>query len=100
MKPLNAEVHLSRVSEVFFSGKREEARLDYQPLFGKMSPHSSPRIKDRTRETAEIEPKKKQEKAFSHFPEKKNLWHRGLRSIQLLNETDWFLFAGSLMQRC
>ena len=36
------------------------ARLDYQPLFGKMSPHSSPerasgRIKDRTRETAEIE---------------------------------------------
>ena len=28
------------------------ARLDYQPLFGKMSPHS----KDRTRETAEIEP--------------------------------------------
>ena len=38
-------------------------RLDYQPLFGKMSPHSSPeralfsgRIKDRTRETAEIEP--------------------------------------------
>ena len=33
MKPLNAEVHLSRVSEVFFSRKREEARLDYQPLF-------------------------------------------------------------------
>ena len=39
------------------------ARLDYQPLFGKMSPHSSPRrslssgrIKDRTRETVEIEP--------------------------------------------
>ena len=39
------------------------ARLDYQPLFGKISPHSSPeralfsgRIKDRTRETAEIEP--------------------------------------------
>ena len=35
-------------------------RLDYQPLFGKMSQHSSPeregRIKDRTRETAEIEP--------------------------------------------
>ena len=42
------------------------ARLDYQPLFGKMSPHSSPRksssgrIKDQTRETAEIEP---------------NIWH-------------------------
>ena len=39
-----------------------DPRLDYQPLFGKMSPHSSPerfsgRIKDRTRETAEIEPK-------------------------------------------
>ena len=38
-------------------------RLDYQPLFGKMSPHSSPvssgRIKDRTRETAEIEPNSK-----------------------------------------
>ena len=34
-----------------FSGFR---RLDYQPLFGKMSPR---RIKDRTRETAEIEPK-------------------------------------------
>ena len=37
------------------------SRLDYQPLFGKMSPHSSPfsgRIKDRTRETAEIEPKR------------------------------------------
>ena len=36
------------------------SRLDYQPLFGKMSPHSFPRkrmrIKDRTRETAEIEP--------------------------------------------
>ena len=34
------------------------SRLDYQPLFGKMSPHSSlqERIKDRTRETAEIEP--------------------------------------------
>ena len=35
-------------------------RLDYQPLFGKMSPHSSPerrRIKDWTRETAEIEPR-------------------------------------------
>ena len=36
-------------------------RLDYQPLFGKMSPHSSSRlssgrIKDRTQETAEIEP--------------------------------------------
>ena len=37
-------------------------RLDYQPLFGKMSPHSSPRslssgrIRDRTRETVEIEP--------------------------------------------
>jgi len=29
--------------------------LDYQPLFGKMSPHWG-RIKDRTRETAEIEP--------------------------------------------
>ena len=44
-------------------------RLDYQPLFGKMSPHSSPRrsgwthvisrvssgrIKDQTRETVEI----------------------------------------------
>ena len=41
-------------------------RLDYQPLFGKMSPHSSPRRRikifgedqDRTRETAEIEPRK------------------------------------------
>ena len=33
-------------------------RLDYQPLFGKMSPHSSSgSIKDRTRETAEMEPK-------------------------------------------
>ena len=39
-------------------------RLDYQPLFGEMSPYSSPeralssgRIKDRTRETAEIEPR-------------------------------------------
>ena len=39
-------------------------RLDYQPLFGKMSSHSSlltsglssGRIKDRTLETAEIEP--------------------------------------------
>ena len=37
-------------------------RLDYQALFGKMSPHSSSeslssgRIKERTRETAEIEP--------------------------------------------
>ena len=37
-------------------------RLDHQPLFGKISTHSSPeslssgRIKDRTRETAEIEP--------------------------------------------
>ena len=31
--------------------------LDYQPLFGKMSPHSSGRIKDRTRETVEIEPR-------------------------------------------
>ena len=30
-------------------------RLDYQPLFVKMSPHPG-RIKDRTRETAEIEP--------------------------------------------
>ena len=30
-----------------------DSRLDYQPLFGKMSPHSS--IKDRTRETAEME---------------------------------------------
>ena len=34
--------------------------LDYQPLFGKMSPHSSPlssgRIKDQTRETGEILP--------------------------------------------
>ena len=29
-----------------------KSRLDYQPLFGKMSPHSQ----DRTRETAEIEP--------------------------------------------
>ena len=42
------------------------SRLDYQPLFGKMSPHSSPRkslssgrIKDRTRET-EIEPRHSQ----------------------------------------
>ena len=37
-------------------------RLDYQPLFGKMSPHSSPlsfgEDQDRTRETAEIEPTK------------------------------------------
>ena len=34
-------------------------RLDYQPLLGKMSPHSSPRREDqdRTRETTEIEPK-------------------------------------------
>ena len=37
------------------------ARLDYQPLFGKMTPHSPPGkdqrlVKDRTRETAEIEP--------------------------------------------
>ena len=34
------------------------ARLDYQPLFGKMSPQSSPlgEDQDRTRETAEIEP--------------------------------------------
>ena len=32
-------------------------RLDYQPLFGKMSPHSSPgEDQDRTRETAKIEP--------------------------------------------
>ena len=38
----------------------ELSRLDYQPLFRKMSPHSPPPppgwIKDRTRETAEIEP--------------------------------------------
>ena len=39
-------------------------RLHYQPLFGKMSPHSSPRrrrIKDRTRETAwdNMQPKPK-----------------------------------------
>ena len=43
-------------------------RLDYQPLFGKMSPHSSPssgRIKDRTRETVEIEPN------FGPLPEHK-----------------------------
>ena len=41
-------------------GKSEKARLDYQPLFGKMSPHSSSgRIKDRTQETAEIEPTKR-----------------------------------------
>ena len=34
------------------------SRLDYQPLFGKMSPHSSPmRVKDQTRETTEIEPR-------------------------------------------
>ena len=32
-----------------------KSRLDYQPLFGKMSLHPG-RIKDRTRETAEIEP--------------------------------------------
>ena len=34
-------------------------RLDYQPLVGKMSPHSSSSgmIKDRTGEMAEIEPK-------------------------------------------
>jgi len=32
--------------------RRKKRRLDYQPLFGKM------RIKDRTRETAEIEPRK------------------------------------------
>ena len=32
----------------------ETGRLDYQPLFGKMSPH----FKDRTRETVEIEPKR------------------------------------------
>ena len=34
--------------------------LDYQPLFGKMTPHSSPLFgedQDWTRETAEIEPK-------------------------------------------
>ena len=36
------------------------SRLDYQPLFGKMSPHS----KDRTRETAEIEPN---EQGFSYI---------------------------------
>ena len=35
-------------------------RLDYQPLFGKMSPHSSPR----TRETAEIEPNANTENVF------------------------------------
>ena len=36
-------------------------RLDYQPLFGKMSPHSSAsgKIKDQTRETAEIEPRRR-----------------------------------------
>ena len=40
-------------------------RLDYQPLFGKMSPHSSPpeggggEDQDRTRETAEIEPRQR-----------------------------------------
>ena len=44
-----------------------DPRLDYQPLFGKMSPHSSPerfsrRIKDRTRETAEIESRFSQER--------------------------------------
>ena len=45
-----------------FSSCNRWFRLDYQPLFGKMSPHSSPeclssgRIKDRTRETVEIEP--------------------------------------------
>ena len=40
------------------------SRLDYQPLFGKMNPHSSSRkslssgrIKDRTRETVKIEPR-------------------------------------------
>ena len=32
MKPLNAEVHLSRVSEVFFSGKREKARKSFFSL--------------------------------------------------------------------
>ena len=38
-------------------------RLDYQPLLGKMRPHSSPlhlfsgRMEDRARQTAEIEPR-------------------------------------------
>ena len=38
---------------------RKLCRLHYQPLFEKMSPHSSPlrEDQDRTRETAEIEPK-------------------------------------------
>ena len=38
---------------------RKLCRLDYQPLYGKMSPHSSPlrEDEDQTRETAEIEPK-------------------------------------------
>ena len=47
------------LKENFNRSDRLESRLDYQPLFGKMSPHSSPssgRIKDRTWETAEIEP--------------------------------------------
>ena len=43
----------------------------------------------------------KREKARkSFFPllrKKRNFWHRGLRSSQRLNETDWFLLAGSLM---
>ena len=43
-----------------YKGKILNPKLDYQPLFGKMSPQSSSsgRIKDRTRETAEIEPRK------------------------------------------
>ena len=54
---------------------RLSTRLDYQPLFRKMIPHSSPgdecgRIKDRTQETAEIEPSFLQDRTtVKHFVE-------------------------------
>ena len=60
----------SKLSCLLFS-----TRLDYQPLFGKMIPHSSPGdecwgIKDRTQETAEIEPSFLQDRTtVKHFVE-------------------------------
>ena len=57
-KRVGKSVRGANVTDAFYGCKKVEEtfRLDYQPLFGKMSPHSSP--KDRTRETAEIEPRK------------------------------------------
>ena len=57
-QPRSTQASQAYVTSVECSWCRVTNRLDYQPLFGKMSPALIPRgrIKDRTRETAEIEP--------------------------------------------